>query len=235
MYSKIINPKTGRRVNIKSRLGRLILKNYIRVLRGGSMPRFPSTPPTTQPAPTPPPSGFDFIDTAPTPPPSAFDLIDVAPTLPPSGFDFIDTAPTPPPSAPTPLPSAPTPLPSGFGFIDDAPTPSTGISASEIDALFAQPLVRRTSSGIGDVATLRGPGGVLDAARAKEERENNWLKWCDESTELDETAKAQCKKLLLHALHDMEKPRWAFLKQYIPMYRKQGLLPPDFKTEEYPS
>lgn len=207
MYSKIINPKTGRRVNIKSRLGRLILKNYIRVLRGGSMPRFPSTPPTTQPAPTPPPSGFDFID----------------------------TAPTPPPSAPTPLPSAPTLPPSGFGFIDATPAPSTGISASEIYGLYAQPLVRRTSSGVGDVATLRGPGGVLAAARAKVERENNWLKWCDERTELDETAKAQCKKILLHALHDIEKPRWAFLKQYIPMYRKQGLLPPDFKTEEYPS
>ena len=38
MYSKIINPKTGRPVNVTGKLGRLILENYINVLQGG-MPR----------------------------------------------------------------------------------------------------------------------------------------------------------------------------------------------------
>ena len=35
MYSKIINPKTGRPVNVTGKLGRLILENYINVLQGG--------------------------------------------------------------------------------------------------------------------------------------------------------------------------------------------------------
>ena len=36
MYSKIVNPSTGRKVNISSRLGRKILKNYLQVLKGGA-------------------------------------------------------------------------------------------------------------------------------------------------------------------------------------------------------
>ena len=35
MYSKIVNPKTGRRVSITSRLGKEILRNYLSVLVGG--------------------------------------------------------------------------------------------------------------------------------------------------------------------------------------------------------
>lgn len=36
MYSKIVNPKTGRQVSINGRLGRQILKNYLIVLNGGT-------------------------------------------------------------------------------------------------------------------------------------------------------------------------------------------------------
>ena len=36
MYSKITNPKTGRKVSVKSRLGKMILKNYLLVLKGGA-------------------------------------------------------------------------------------------------------------------------------------------------------------------------------------------------------
>jgi hypothetical protein len=36
-YSKIINPKTGRKVSITGKLGQNILRNYISVLRGGSI------------------------------------------------------------------------------------------------------------------------------------------------------------------------------------------------------
>jgi len=35
MYSKIINPKTGRAVNVNGRIGKQILKNYIDVMNGG--------------------------------------------------------------------------------------------------------------------------------------------------------------------------------------------------------
>jgi hypothetical protein len=35
MYSKIVNPKTGRRVSITSRLGKEILRNYLSILVGG--------------------------------------------------------------------------------------------------------------------------------------------------------------------------------------------------------
>jgi hypothetical protein len=36
MYSKITNPKTGRKVSVKSRLGKMILRNYLLVLKGGA-------------------------------------------------------------------------------------------------------------------------------------------------------------------------------------------------------
>lgn len=36
MYSKIANPKTGRRVSITGKLGKTILKNYLLVLSGGA-------------------------------------------------------------------------------------------------------------------------------------------------------------------------------------------------------
>ena len=36
MYSKILNPQTGRMVNIKGRLGREVLKKYLGVLNGGA-------------------------------------------------------------------------------------------------------------------------------------------------------------------------------------------------------
>jgi len=36
MYTKIVNPKTGRRVSIKGKLGKSILRNYLNVLSGGS-------------------------------------------------------------------------------------------------------------------------------------------------------------------------------------------------------
>ncbi len=39
MYSKIVNPLTGRRISIKSRLGKKILRNYLFVLTGGSAQR----------------------------------------------------------------------------------------------------------------------------------------------------------------------------------------------------
>ena len=38
MYSKITNPKTGRRVSIKSRLGKKIIRNYLNFLVGGATP-----------------------------------------------------------------------------------------------------------------------------------------------------------------------------------------------------
>jgi hypothetical protein len=38
MYSKIENPLTGRRVSINGKLGRSILRNYLNVLSGGSVP-----------------------------------------------------------------------------------------------------------------------------------------------------------------------------------------------------
>ena len=36
MYSKITNPKTGAQVQIKSKLGKRILRNYLNVLSGGA-------------------------------------------------------------------------------------------------------------------------------------------------------------------------------------------------------
>ena len=36
MYSKIVNPKTGRKVNINGSLGKSIIKNYLNFLKGGS-------------------------------------------------------------------------------------------------------------------------------------------------------------------------------------------------------
>jgi len=42
MYSKIINPETGRTVNINGRLGKQILRNYVDTLNGGSSSRTPS-------------------------------------------------------------------------------------------------------------------------------------------------------------------------------------------------
>ena len=42
MYSKIINPETGRAVNVNGRLGKHILSNYINTLNGGSPPTQPS-------------------------------------------------------------------------------------------------------------------------------------------------------------------------------------------------
>tara|TARA_B110000211_G_scaffold158151_1_gene179009 strand:+ start:3620 stop:3805 length:186 start_codon:yes stop_codon:yes gene_type:complete len=35
MYTKVVNPKTGRKVAITSRLGKQIIKNYLNYLRGG--------------------------------------------------------------------------------------------------------------------------------------------------------------------------------------------------------
>uniref|UniRef100_A0A6C0IY08 Uncharacterized protein n=1 Tax=viral metagenome TaxID=1070528 RepID=A0A6C0IY08_9ZZZZ len=35
-YDKIVNPKTGRKVNLNSKLGKIILEKYIRILNGGS-------------------------------------------------------------------------------------------------------------------------------------------------------------------------------------------------------
>jgi len=34
MYSKIINPETGRKVSVKGRLGQIILRNYMKELSG---------------------------------------------------------------------------------------------------------------------------------------------------------------------------------------------------------
>ena len=36
MYSKIVNPKTGRKVSIKSKLGKTIIQNYINYSDGGA-------------------------------------------------------------------------------------------------------------------------------------------------------------------------------------------------------
>ena len=36
MYSKIVNPATGRKVSITGRLGKTILKKYFNVLNGGA-------------------------------------------------------------------------------------------------------------------------------------------------------------------------------------------------------
>ena len=38
-YSKIVNPKTGRKVSINGRIGREILKQYLNVLTGGGLKR----------------------------------------------------------------------------------------------------------------------------------------------------------------------------------------------------
>ena len=45
MYSKIINPDTGLKVNIGSRLGKTILRNYLSVLSGGADPTPERIPP----------------------------------------------------------------------------------------------------------------------------------------------------------------------------------------------
>ena len=37
MYKKIVNPETGRKVNINNKLGKKILSNYINLLRGGKV------------------------------------------------------------------------------------------------------------------------------------------------------------------------------------------------------
>tara|TARA_B110000208_G_C11743521_1_gene420821 strand:- start:835 stop:1134 length:300 start_codon:yes stop_codon:yes gene_type:complete len=37
MYSKIINPKTGRKVNVNGRLGKSIIRNYIVFVNGGEL------------------------------------------------------------------------------------------------------------------------------------------------------------------------------------------------------
>jgi len=39
MYSQIINPKTGRKVNVNGRLGRRIIRNYLVFLNGGAGPK----------------------------------------------------------------------------------------------------------------------------------------------------------------------------------------------------
>lgn len=40
MYSKIINPKTGRKVNVSGKLGRSIIRNYLTILNaGGKTPK----------------------------------------------------------------------------------------------------------------------------------------------------------------------------------------------------
>ena len=44
MYSKIVNPQTGRKVLINGRLGRQILKNYVTILIGGFHPDLPTIP-----------------------------------------------------------------------------------------------------------------------------------------------------------------------------------------------
>ena len=36
MYSKITNPKTGRKVDVNGRLGKNIVRNYLMVLNGGA-------------------------------------------------------------------------------------------------------------------------------------------------------------------------------------------------------
>ena len=42
MWQKIINPKTGRKVSITSKLGKNILNNYINQLQNGGSGRVPS-------------------------------------------------------------------------------------------------------------------------------------------------------------------------------------------------
>ena len=43
MYDKIVNPKTGRKVNINGKLGRQILRNYLDVLQGGAPNQLPNS------------------------------------------------------------------------------------------------------------------------------------------------------------------------------------------------
>lgn len=38
MYSKIVNPTTGRKVLVNSRLGKKILRQYLEILTGGAGP-----------------------------------------------------------------------------------------------------------------------------------------------------------------------------------------------------
>ena len=40
MYKKIVNPKTGRKVNLHGKIGRLILKNYLLQFGGASLVEF---------------------------------------------------------------------------------------------------------------------------------------------------------------------------------------------------
>uniref|UniRef100_A0A6C0B630 Uncharacterized protein n=1 Tax=viral metagenome TaxID=1070528 RepID=A0A6C0B630_9ZZZZ len=42
MYSKIVNPKTGRKVSVTSRLGKSIIRKYLNVLSGGTKGHYPS-------------------------------------------------------------------------------------------------------------------------------------------------------------------------------------------------
>tara|TARA_B110000211_G_scaffold210528_1_gene248681 strand:- start:8409 stop:8672 length:264 start_codon:yes stop_codon:yes gene_type:complete len=37
MYSKIVNPATGRKISINSKKGKAVLKNYINIVSGGSL------------------------------------------------------------------------------------------------------------------------------------------------------------------------------------------------------
>ena len=43
MWNKIVNPKTGRKVNVNSNIGKKILKNYIKQLGGGKLKNNPQT------------------------------------------------------------------------------------------------------------------------------------------------------------------------------------------------
>ena len=207
MYSKIINPKTGRRVNVKNRLGRQILKNYIRVLRGGAVSGFSFITPTPQATPTPPPSAFPFI----TPTTQA------TPTPPPSAFPFITSAPTAtPPTQPAPTSDA-----------------AAGISATKLDDLFAQPsLVRRTSSGIGDAAGFHTSGGVLEITRANEERRSEWRKWCDEKFKT-KAAKRECNEKMDN-LDDTRYGYGVWRVDEMPNWKRDGLIPPDYEILEIP-
>lgn len=87
MYTKIVNPKTGRKVNIKSRLGRKILKNYLVFSHGGAsaFSFINEAPVVDKPTSAVPKSSFAFINETPgSATKSSLDTLDELYSAPPS-------------------------------------------------------------------------------------------------------------------------------------------------------
>ena len=150
MYSKIVNPNTGRKVSTKSKLGQKILRKYINSLyyinKGGSASPAPSSPTTPKknskavlaaaarfaaagfgpgpPLPSTPTTGFPSLLAPPTTPTTGLPSPFAAPTTPTTGLPSPFAAPTTPTTG----------LPSPFA----APTtPTTGLPSPGLIAAAA--------------------------------------------------------------------------------------------------